>query len=159
MATEYHIRRATPADIPILAELRLDFLRETASFFKREVSAALEKATRDYLSKAVPSGDFIAWLAEADGQVVATSGLVFFQRPPTPGSLSGLDAYVLNMYTLPDWRGKGIATALLKQIIEYVKTTPARRVSLRATDAGRAIYDKFGFRVSGDYMDLVLAGE
>jgi GNAT superfamily N-acetyltransferase len=159
MDKAYKIRRSTTADIPILAELRLEFLRETAAFFGHEVSPELEKATREYIATAVPSGDFMAWLAEADGEVIGTSGLVFFKRPPTPGSLAGLDAYILNMYTVPTWRGRGMATALLKETLEYVKTTPARRALLRATDAGRPLYEKFGFVVDDEFMSLSLAGE
>ena len=156
MISLFQIRRATSADIPILTELRLEFLRETAAFFGKEVSPDLEKATRDYISASVPSGDFLAWLAEVDGQVIGTSGLVFFKRPPTPRSLAGLDAYVLNMYTVPSWRGRGVASALLKETLEYVKTTPARRALLRATDAGRPLYEKFGFVADDEFMSLGL---
>ncbi|MBD2524509.1 GNAT family N-acetyltransferase [Nostoc sp. FACHB-133] len=35
-------------------------------------------------------------------------------------NLSGLEAYILNVYTIPMWRGQGIATALLKEIICFV---------------------------------------
>jgi|SRR5579883_3304432 len=156
MDKDYQIRRASENDIATLAEMRIAFLKETASFFGREVSSELENATRDYLDAAIPTGDFIAWLAEADGQVVGTSGLVFFKRPPTPGSLAGLDAYILNMYTVPAWRGRGIAKSLLKETLDYVKTTPARRALLRATDAGRALYEKFGFAADDEFMSLSL---
>ncbi|WP_335182369.1 hypothetical protein [Nostoc sp.] len=44
----------------------------------------------------MPSGEFLAWVAEVDSQIVATSGLVFFQRPPYNGNLSGLEAYIMN---------------------------------------------------------------
>lgn len=156
---DYRIRLATSADVEILAKMRLEFLRETAGFFGRGVSPELEAATREYIAEALPKGEFLAWLAVAGGKVIGTSGLVFFHRPPTPGSLAGLDAYVLNMYTEPSWRGRGVATALLQEVIEYVKTTPARRMSLRATQAGRPLYDKFGFVADDEFMSLSLAGE
>ncbi|MEH2158987.1 hypothetical protein [Nostoc sp.] len=43
----------------------------------------------------MPSGEFLAWVAEVDNQIVTTSGLVFFQRPPYNGNFSGLEAYVI----------------------------------------------------------------
>ncbi|WP_375475066.1 hypothetical protein [uncultured Nostoc sp.] len=46
----------------------------------------------------MPQGKFLAWVAEVDSQIVATSGLVFFQRPPYNGNLSGLEAYIMNQY-------------------------------------------------------------
>ena len=153
------VRRATPADIELVIRLRLEFLRETAGFFGREVTPDLEEATRAYVAEALPKNEFLAWLAETEGQVIGTSGLVFFRRAPTPGSLAGLDAYVLNMYTVPSWRGRGVATALLRETLDSMKTTPARRVLLRATDAGRPLYEKLGFVVDDEYMSLSLAGE
>lgn len=154
----FSIRRATRADTALVAEMRLQFLRETAGFFGREVTPDLEAATRGYVAEAVPKNEFVAWLAEAGGQVIGTSGLVFFRRAPTPDNLAGLDAYVLNMYTVPSWRGRGVATALLKTTLEYVRKTPARRVFLRATEAGRALYEKLGFVSDDEIMSLSLDG-
>lgn len=159
MDAPFTVRRATPADIALLTEMRLEFLRETAGFFGRDVTPDLERATRDYISIALPTGEFVAWLAEADGEAIGTSGLVLFRRPPTPGCLAGLDAYVLNMYTVPSWRGRGVATTLFREVIEYVKTTPARRISLRATDAGRPLYEKFGFVADEEFMSLTVGGD
>lgn len=139
--------------------MRLAFLRESADFFGREVTPELDAATREYLASAVPKNEFIAWFAEADGEVIGTSAVVFFQRAPTPASLAGLDAYVLNMYTVPAWRDRGVATALFAAMLDYVRTTPARRVSLHATAEGRGLYERFGFATEESYMSLRLPGE
>jgi ribosomal protein S18 acetylase RimI-like enzyme len=69
----------------------------------------------------------------------ATSGLVFFQRPPYNGNLSGLEAYIMNIDTIPMWRDQGIATALLKEIISFVRATEAKRLWLHATEDGKSL--------------------
>jgi GNAT superfamily N-acetyltransferase len=63
----------------------------------------------------------------------------------------------MNMYTVPEWRGRGVATALLREIIKFVKGTGARRIWLRATEEGRPVYEKAGFSpvTSYSYMELV----
>jgi len=62
----------------------------------------------------------------------------------------------MNMYTLPQWRGKGIATALLQELIEYVKTTTeAKRIWLRTTRDGQSVYEKSGFVFTTDEMEYV----
>ncbi|MEH2042342.1 GNAT family N-acetyltransferase [Nostoc sp.] len=103
----------------------------------------------------MPPGEFLAWVAEVDSQIVATSGLVFFQRPPYNGNLSGLEAYVMNVYTIPMWRGQGIATALLKEIISFVRATEAKRLWLHATEDGKRIYDQLGFVWTSKEMKIL----
>ncbi len=88
---------------------------------------------------------FIAWVAEAEGKIVSSSGLIFFQKPPSENNLSGLEAYILNMYTLPPWRGQGIATRLLHELMQFIKQTRAHRIWMYATKDGKPIYEKAGF--------------
>ncbi len=116
--------------------------------------APLLDAMRDYFQRTMSTDEFLAWVAEAEGQVVAISGLVFFERPPDAGNPAGVEAYLMNMYTLPAWRGRGLASALLDEIIGFVRTTPARRISLHATDAGRSIYESAGFLPATSGMEL-----
>jgi len=138
------IRLASADDLQTVVDLRMAFLREMKPEV-REWGPILE-ATRRYVAEKLPTGEFMVWFAEERGEVVGTSGLVFFHRPPTSeSSLSGAHAYVLNMYTLPEWRGRGIATGLLEHMIEYIKTTPACRISLHASERGRPVYERLGF--------------
>ncbi|WP_311775394.1 GNAT family N-acetyltransferase [Nostoc sp. UCD120] len=118
-------------------------------------TANLAEATRKYLGEKMPSGEFLAWVAEVDSQIVATSSLVFFQRPPYNGNLSGLEAYIMNVYTIPMWRGQGIATALLKEIISFMRATKAKRLWLHATEDGKRIYEKLDFILTSKEMEIV----
>ncbi len=68
----------------------------------------------------------------------------------------GNEGYVLTMYTIPPWRGRGIARALLEEIIKYVKRTGTPHLWLYATDAGRPLYEQAGFVVLPDAMGLQL---
>ncbi len=62
---------------------------------------------------------------------------------------------VKNIYTVPSWRGKGVAMALLREIISYVKKTDARRIWLHATEDGKRLYEKVGFVSTTDEMELI----
>ncbi len=141
-----------------LVRLRLDLLREVGDLQNNAHAVSLAEATRRYLTKKVPKGEFVAWVAEADGRIVGTSGLVFFERPPVERNISGREAYVMNMYTIPEWRGRGIATALTREIIDFVKGTNATRIWLRTTEDGKRIYEKAGFVARDAYMELMLQG-
>ncbi len=148
------IRLAGPADLEQLVELRLTLLSETGDLRPGMDEAGLEAALRAYLAEAVPSGRFVAWVAVADGRLVATSGMVFFERVPYPDNPSGLEAYVMNMYTAPAWRRQGLAAILLERLLDTAKEKGARRVWLTATDEGRPLYLRRGF--SGGPPELEL---
>lgn len=154
MNDEIEIRLATAADVDALVHLRMTFLEEVAGANSRvpELLCSL----RDYFQSALPSGEFMGYLAVADRQVVASSGMVIHRRPPRPSNLNGREAYIMNMYTLPAWRGRGIATALLAKLVILAGEKQCQRVSLHAMPMGRAIYAKAGFRPVEAEMPLDL---
>ncbi len=61
----------------------------------------------------------------------------------------------MNMYTLPAWRGRGVATALMQEIINYVQNTSARRIRLQTTKDGQPVYERCGFVFTHEDMELV----
>jgi len=150
-----NLRQANLQDLEVLVQMRLEILHEVGDIEADTDTANLVEVTRKYLSEKMPQGEFLAWVAEVDSQIVATSGLVFFQRPPYSGNLLGLEAYVMNVYTIPAWRGQGIATELLKEIISFVKATEARRIWLHATEDGKRIYEKLSFVSTLKEMEIV----
>jgi GNAT superfamily N-acetyltransferase len=151
----FNLRQANLQDLETLIQLRLELLREVGNIKTDCDTTKLAQAIRKYLGEKIPSAEFLAWVAEVDSQIVATSGLVFFQRPPSNGNLSGIEAYVMNVYTIPMWRGQGIATAVLKEIITFVKTTEAKRLCLYATEDGKRLYEKLGLISTTKEMEIV----
>ncbi len=149
------VRRATLHDVEALVQLRLALCKELEGIEEGPALQALEGVTRRYLETKLASGEFRAWLAVEAGEIVSMSGLPLFERPPTAGNMAGLDAYIMNMYTVPAWRRKGLATVLLREMIAFVKGTEARRIWLHASEAGRPVYAAVGFVPKTSMMDLV----
>jgi GNAT superfamily N-acetyltransferase len=132
--------------------LRMAMLAELREIDDSEMEAAAE-ANRRYFREKLPDGEFMVFLAEAEREIVATSGLAFWERPPTSGG-PGIDGYVMNMYTVPEWRGRGIASALLERLVHCAQEAGARRVFLRAVSPeGRRISQQLGFVGSDTYME------
>ena len=147
-------RRATAADIPALIELRCAFLAEVngADPNDPELSQALFR----YFSSHIPTGDFVAFCGIVDDRTVATSGLVFHHHPPSSKNLVGKQAYIMNMYTVPKWRGRGIGTRLLQELLAVARATRCHRVRLNALPKAERVYTRMGFaRVDGE-MELSL---
>ena len=148
------LRRATPDDAEALSRLRLDLLREIGNLADDRQAGPLLAAIRGYFAPRLASGEFVAWVVEVEGRLVASSALVFFARPPDAGNLSGMDIYVMNRYTLPAWRGRSRATALLTELPHFAQASAAGGVRLRATEEGRPIYQRAGFRQTATEMEL-----
>lgn len=149
-------RRAAISDIEDLIRLRMDFTREVQKIKNDDGDKTLSDSLREYFSSTMPEDGFIAWLAEYEGQIVATSGLCFYKLPPSFKNLSGNMAYIMNMYTIPEFRGKGIAKVLFEKILTEAKALGFKKISLHATEMGRPIYEKFGFKGIDTEMALNL---
>ncbi|WP_442949966.1 GNAT family N-acetyltransferase [Nostoc sp.] len=61
----------------------------------------------------------------------------------------------MNVYTIPMWRGQGIATALLKEMISFVRATEAKRLWLHTTEDGKRIYEKLDFVSTSKEMEIL----
>ena len=122
------IRRASLEDVETLVDVRLALERESGHLTQGTMFADVRRATRQYFLEALPAETVLVWVAEAQGTLVATSGLIFFQKPPSERNLTGSEAYILNMYTVPAWRGQGIATRLLQTLIAFAKQRQAHRI-------------------------------
>jgi predicted GNAT family acetyltransferase len=59
---------------------------------------------------------------------------------------NGLYGEVLNVYTLPEYRGKRLCTRVMQLLIEYGKKCRLGRIELSATSKGYPIYAKLGFK-------------
>jgi ribosomal protein S18 acetylase RimI-like enzyme len=136
-------RRATPEDVDPLVNLRLAFLAEVSG--ATESGPVLRASLTEYFSKMIPSNEFIGFLAVADSTIIATSGLVFHRHPPSNRNPTGREAYIMNMYTLPEYRRRGIATRLLQMLIDHARQNDCGKISMHALPTGRSIYVNAGF--------------
>ena len=72
-------RKATINDLDELVRLRIEFLKEVQKVETRQYNEEeLSTSLREYLSTSINNDAFVAWLAMAEGEVIATSGLCFF---------------------------------------------------------------------------------
>lgn len=72
----------------------------------------------------------------------------FCGRPAGAGMLfcRGEMAGIYNMCTLPEFRGRGIATAILNAIVADARDRGCTHVGLTPTTMGRPLYERLGFR-------------
>lgn len=150
------IRKAELSDINELVKLRISFMKEVNGVTNsedQEKYEALTKANSEYFSTHIPDHSFIAWLAVENDKIVGTSGLIFYNRPPSYKNISGKTAYIMNIYTLKEHRNQGIAGILLQKVIDEAVGRGYHNICLNATDMGKPLYLKHNFKeVNGEMV-------
>lgn len=138
-------RLATIADIPFLIENRLEFLKEVSGEKPAQATSLVRKSLEEYFKSNISSGNYICWIAEYDGNVVGTGGMVIRMQPANYGCPNGRAGYIMNMFTNPEFRKRGVCTALLDKLVETAKEKELSILELHATYAGEPLYLKYGF--------------
>lgn len=148
-----NVRRAGAGDTPAIVALRMALFRESSEAIGAAPDAALAAATRRYFERAPTESGCHTWVVELAGEVVAAGSLAHFVRPPYPGNEAGREAYLLNMYTPPEQRGKGCARAIFERIMAFARAEGYGKVWLHATRAGRPLYESAGFAPAPTYLE------
>ncbi len=151
------LRRAVRNDLPVIRDLRLAFDKELlgGDLPPDRVGPHRTQVT-DYLATHIDGDVYRVWVAEEDGRIVAMGGLVLVDRPPHPRSRRTGEGFVVNVYTLPRWRGRGVGRAVMDALVADARTLGLRRVYLRTSDDGRSLYERMGFQDPGNYLSLDL---
>ena len=76
------------------------------------------------------------WVYESEGNIVGSTTAVTY----------GQDlAWIGMVLVLPEYRGRGIARALMEHALRYLNERGVKCVKLDATDMGRPLYERLGF--------------
>lgn len=149
--SEYRIRVATPADAGIIARHRVGMFADMGELLP-DAAPIVEAESRARLARELASGEYVGWLVESsDGQVVAGAGVVMHAYYPSAVNPRGRPtAYILNVFTEPSHRRRGLAGRLVSEILAWCRTRDLPRVTLHASISGRAVYERLGFRTTNE---------
>lgn len=123
------IRRMRPEDIPAVHAID-------------ERSFSLPWPERSFKFEATENPAARAWVAEADGRVVAMLVLWLIVD----------EAHIATIATHPDFRRQGIGKQLLLQALRAARTEGAKLAFLEVREgntAAQSMYFKYGFEVTG----------
>ncbi len=147
-------KRATLDDIDLLTKTRIEVLRAANQLSDDIDMSEVERESYNYYQKALYDGSHIAYLVFDGNRFAGAGGVSFFQVMPTYHNPSGNKAYIMNMYTHPTYRRKGIAAKTLDMLVNDIKNKGITAISLESTDMGRHLYEKYGFIKMNNEMEL-----
>lgn len=130
-------------DIDLLVEERLKFIevRESDEKYK-EIKGNCYK----YFKEAFKENNIDIILIEEDRKVIATGFIFYYQSVPSSFNVTGRNAYITNIYVDPNYRNKGIGSNIVKNLILKSLKRNFKVIMLNASEEGKKIYEKLGFK-------------
>ncbi len=147
------IKRATVSDIDGLVENRMNFIYSIKNI---RPPKSFEDLTLKYIKENMENGSLAAWIAIEGKEIVSSCILCITEQLPLPISSNGKIGYVYNVFTIPEYRRKGLALQVLGQMKEYAINNGITLLNLTATDDGLNLYKKAGFELVEREMRLSL---
>lgn len=149
-------RQAAMEDLDLLVKTRIEVLRAANGLDGTVDMSEVEEQSRDYYRKALADGSHVAYLVFDGEELAGAGGVSFYRLLPTYHNPTGENAYIMNMYTRPAYRRRGIAYRTLDLLVAAARERGVSRITLEATRMGRPLYEKYGFVGLGDEMELPL---
>ncbi|HEX4633943.1 MAG TPA: GNAT family N-acetyltransferase [Gemmatimonadales bacterium] len=157
MAEGIAIRRAVEQDALTVAGHRVAMIRDMG-ILPAEQGPLLERAAETYLRRAIPAEIYVGWLATPEGrpgEVIAGAGIQLRESIPRlrldrAAVDPGPQGLIVNVYTEPAWRRRGIAERLMGEILRFTREHGVDNVVLHASAEGRSLYEKLGFKQTNE---------
>jgi len=147
---EFRIRPATVTDAATIAHHRAAMFQDMGRISGEEYTL-LRAATESWIAGVLANQQYVGWLVEDSGAIVAGGGILLREQFPTPGCYkTGKWAHIMNVYTKPEYRRRGLARRLMHLMIEWCTAQKIDQLTLSASDEGRPLYQSLGFQQTSD---------
>lgn len=125
-----------------------EILEENRKYYQRNLSVNKESG------QDMP-GHIAVFCESDDGKnVYGVGGLCIYQEMPSPDNPSGWCAYLMNIYTRPEYRHMEIGRHTVSYLVKRAQNLKISKIYLETSEAGRHMYDKMGFVPMRDYLKL-----
>jgi len=153
----FRLRLATARDTDLLVAHRRKMWEAIGGRSVADLDCA-DPVYRRWLLRELRRGNFLGFLVErARDRAVAGSGAIWLvPSQPRPGPLGRERMpYILSMFTDPAYRGRGVASRIVRAQVRWAEANGYSRIFLHASAMGRSVYAALGF-VPGNEMRLDL---
>lgn len=152
---QFTIREASLVDLEVVLNHRRSMFGDMG-YHDELVLDIVESNSRPFFAERLADGRYRAWLVETSSkEVVAGGGIMIFDHVSSPRDPHPQRPLIVNMYTEPAYRRKGIARKLMEIMVDWCKKEGFGSVSLYASNDGRPLYEALGFKPTNE-MRLML---
>lgn len=152
--------KASGEEIPILVRHHRNMFEEIYEnrglVYDEQMLHEMDLTYAEKLEKEMSADKCFAWLVKADEQVVSSGTVSLVSIVPTPNDPSPTVCYIHSLFTEPEYRYQGCAKLIMEVMIDFCKEMGIKRILLHASDAGKPLYEKLGFRLSDNAMSILV---
>ncbi len=150
------VKRASLNELETLMEWRMRVLAEVFSDSEQPDWEAIRQNNEDYYKEALSVGTHTACFVvnEDNGGIIGCGGICYQREMPSPDNLTGTNGYLMNIYTLPEYRGHGVGKRIVEFLIDDAKKRETEKIYLESAKAAKHLYEEIGFLDMKDYMKL-----
>jgi GNAT superfamily N-acetyltransferase len=142
---DYAIRTATVDDAGTVARHRATMFLNMGAVTPDQAEVLRAESER-WLADLFAKGGYVGWLCHHGAAIVAGAGVLLHDMGPRPGCFHvGRAAHVVNVYTEPDHRRRGLARRLMLTVLDWCAEQGIDQVTLTASRDGKALYETLGF--------------
>ncbi len=153
-----NFRMAIEKDINSLAEMRWIHSYDENSNFNISKEEFLKECSV-FLKNAMEMGNWVYWIAEDNGDIIANIYIQRIKKVPKPHKLHAEIGYITNVHTKEEYRNKGVGTKLLKEVVEWSKTSGIELLFLWPSKKSVPFYEREGFLEQNEIIELILDEE
>lgn len=153
-AKDIKFLKASLIDIDVLTQLRMEVLIAANNLQKDVDMSVVREETYHYYEHCFKDDSHVAYLAYDGDKIIGTGAISIYSVMPTYSNPSGKKAYIMNMYTKPEYRRCGIAYEILDYLVIEAKKRHITEITLEATIGGKPLYEKYGFKMMKYEMEL-----
>lgn len=113
------------------------------------------RACADFLRQALRE-EFACMVAVEKGEIVAHIYIVTVRKLPKPGKLDGRWGYVTAVYTVPEYRNRGIGGALMEWTKAWCRAQGLEALIVWPSERSVPFYGRAGFDGENDLLELEL---
>ena len=150
-----NIRLATQNDAPVLANLRYEF-RSTTNCDVEKASDFLSRCEA-WMRERLEQNNWKCWIAEKNQRTVGALWLQIIEKIPNPTSEAEFHGYITNVFVHESARGQGTGSRLVDEAISFCKQKPVHIVILWPSEKSRSLYERHGFSVRPDILELLMS--
>lgn len=148
------IREATVDDAGALAELRYEFRSDRPEQVE-DRETFVPRCAAWMRAQLTTNLHWRAWVAVDGGTIAGQLWAHVIEKLPNPGAERERHLYVSNVFVTPASRG-GVGSRLVETALAWAAAQQIDRVILWPSARSRSMYQRYGFAVTDDVLELKL---
>lgn len=150
----YNIEAVTEADLDEIISLKIKMFQDAnlLHLLKNDCREDIEKKYSQLYKEKLAKH----FVIKAESKIVAMVGVFIKDDIPYCFYKNNRYGFIGDMYTLPEYRKKGLAQKLLSAAVAWLKSESITTIQLLASDQGKSLYKRNGFVERPECMVLNL---